>query len=97
MKKVLYQKEVLYTHQLEDGDFVMADNFALLHGREAFIGDNSRYIQRINLLERPLKLTLSRFVKHALTIRRKEFFKAEIPILLLPILLSLQSFSSLIQ
>lgn len=97
MKKVLYQKDVLYTHQWKDGDFVMADNFALLHGREAFIGDNSRYIQRINLLERPSKLTLSRFIKHALTIRRKEFFKAEIPILILPVLLSLQSFSDIIR
>jgi 4-hydroxybenzoate polyprenyltransferase len=47
---------------------------------------NERYIQRINVLE-PKKDTIATFIKRSLTIRRKEFFVAELPIFLIPVLL----------
>lgn len=97
MEKTLYNKAFVYTHHWQDGDFVIADNFALLHGREAFTGDNNRYIQRINLLARPANKSLARFIENSLLIRRKEFFIAEIPILIIPVLMSLSTWSDLFQ
>jgi alpha-ketoglutarate-dependent taurine dioxygenase/4-hydroxybenzoate polyprenyltransferase len=88
MRDALYDAQVLYTHRWEGGDIVLADNFALLHGREAFANPNRRYIQRINILSRPDGFSLPRFLKNCLTIRRKEFFAAELPIFLIPIFLS---------
>ncbi len=89
MREILYREEFLYTHRWETGDIVLADNFALLHGREAFKNPRQRYIQRINILPRPEGFSLIRFLKNCLTIRRKEFFVAELPIFLIPIFLSI--------
>jgi len=89
MQKVLYDADFLYTHRWEKGDIVLADNFALLHGREAFKNPRQRYIQRINILPRPDKFSVFRFLKNCFTIRRKEFFVAELPIFLIPIFLSI--------
>ena len=37
-------------YQWESGDIVIADNFALLHGRRAFSRDTERHIRRVNIL-----------------------------------------------
>lgn len=88
-KETLYDNENLYTHRWEKGEVVLADNHTLLHGREAFKKANDRYIQRINILQRPNKKTVARFLENCLTIRRKEFFVAELPIFLIPLLLNI--------
>jgi alpha-ketoglutarate-dependent taurine dioxygenase/4-hydroxybenzoate polyprenyltransferase len=96
MQTLLYDPTHLYTHRWENGDIVMADNHCLLHGREAFQNPNERYIQRINVLHRP-KPSFIRSLKHSLTIRRKEFFVAELPIFLIPLFLSVQSWGDFLQ
>jgi alpha-ketoglutarate-dependent taurine dioxygenase/4-hydroxybenzoate polyprenyltransferase len=91
MKEQLYHPDHLYTHRWEAGDIVLADNHVLLHGREAFLNPNERYIQRINLLHRPAGFSIKRFIDNCLTIRRKEFFVAELPIFLIALLLNITS------
>lgn len=97
MRSRLYHPDYLYTHRWEAGDIVLADNHTLLHGREAFRNPNERYIQRINILHRPGGFSLRRFLSNSLTIRRKEFFVAELPIFLIPLLLNIGSWSDLLQ
>lgn len=97
VKELLYHPDNLYTHRWEAGDIVLADNHTLLHGREAFKNPNERYIQRINILHRPEGFSLLRFINNSLAIRRKEFFVAELPIFLIPLLLGIHSWSSLLQ
>lgn len=97
IKKLLYDPENLYTHRWEAGDIVLADNHTLLHGREAFKNPNERYIQRINILHRPSGFSLSRFFENSLTIRRKEFFIAEIPIILIAIFLNIGAWNDFLQ
>lgn len=92
MKSRLYNSKYLYTHRWEANDIVLADNHTLLHGREAFKNPNERYIQRVNIIHRPKIKTLTRFLQNCLTIRRKEFFVAELPIFLIPLLLGLSNF-----
>lgn len=47
----LYRNDVMYRHAWRDGDFLIADNATLLHGRSCFnTADVSRYIKRINIL-----------------------------------------------
>lgn len=46
----LYAPEVVYAHPWQDGDFVVADNHALLHGRHAFAMDTARHLQRVHVL-----------------------------------------------
>lgn len=46
----LYQDDVLYEHVWQKGDFLIADNNALLHGRNAFKGISKRHLQRIHVL-----------------------------------------------
>ncbi len=89
MKDLLYHPDYLYTHRWEQGDIVLADNHTLLHGREAFKNPNARYIQRINILHRPAGFSLKRAIQNSLTIRRKEFFVAELPIFIIPLLTSI--------
>ena len=97
MKEQLYHPDFLYTHRWENGDIVLADNHTLLHGREAFKNPNERYIQRINILHRPGGFSIKRFIENCLTIRRKEFFVAELPIFLIPLLTSINSWSDFLQ
>lgn len=94
MQQQLYHPDHLYTHRWDAGDIVLADNHVLLHGREAFEKANERYIQRINLLHRPAKMSVLRFIDNCLTIRRKEFFIAELPIFLIALLLNVSSWQS---
>lgn len=96
MQELLYDPRYLYTHRWEAGDTVLADNHTLLHGREAFRNPNERYIQRINILHRPPGFSLKRFLQNSLTIRRKEFFVAELPIFLIPLLLNLSAWPQLL-
>jgi alpha-ketoglutarate-dependent taurine dioxygenase len=46
----LRRPDVCYHHQWCDGDIVVVDNNALLHGRNAFHGDASRHLQRIQVI-----------------------------------------------
>lgn len=92
MKNLLYHPDHLYTHRWETNDIVFADNHTLLHGREAFKNPNERYIQRINILHRPKRFSILRFIDNCLTIRRKEFFVAELPIFIIPLLLCIHQF-----
>lgn len=50
MRNVLYSDENCYAHSWQDGDFLLADNFALLHGRRPFSAHSPRHIQRIHVL-----------------------------------------------
>jgi alpha-ketoglutarate-dependent taurine dioxygenase len=50
MGRLLRDPRVLYAHSWRDGDVVLADNHALLHGRNAFADGAKRRIQRINVL-----------------------------------------------
>jgi alpha-ketoglutarate-dependent taurine dioxygenase/1,4-dihydroxy-2-naphthoate octaprenyltransferase len=95
LQTALYEPEVLYVHTWEDNDLVLADNHALLHGRDAFLNPNERHIQRINVLARPTHSKLQRFLKNSKILRRPEFLPAEIPIFFIPILLSAEDFSFL--
>ena len=93
MKATLYDLRYLYTHRWEKNDIVLADNHTLLHGREAFRNPNQRHIQRINILHRPKTFSLVRYLDNCLTIRRKEFFVAELPIFIIPLLLGLTTWN----
>ena len=95
LQAALYEPTVFYIHTWADGDIVLADNHALLHGRDAFLNPNERHIQRINLLARSRFTRLEQFLKNSKTLRRTEFLIAEIPIFLIPILLSAEDFGFL--
>jgi alpha-ketoglutarate-dependent taurine dioxygenase len=47
----LYCDDVMYRHTWRDGDFLIADNSCLLHGRSRFSNNRvNRHIKRINIL-----------------------------------------------
>jgi len=46
----LHDPGVCYRHQWVAGDILIADNFALLHGRAAFTHPAARQIRRVNIL-----------------------------------------------
>jgi alpha-ketoglutarate-dependent taurine dioxygenase len=46
----LYADDVLYAHEWQNGDFLIADNHLLIHGRHAFKVNALRHIQRIHVL-----------------------------------------------
>lgn len=47
----LYSSEVMYRHAWRAGDYLIADNSCLLHGRSRFLKHNDqRHIKRINIL-----------------------------------------------
>lgn len=50
MNDRLTDKRHCYSHQWENGDVVIADNFTLLHGRRAFEQGTVRQIRRVNIL-----------------------------------------------
>lgn len=53
LETALYDARNLYAHQWSTGDVVIADNFSLLHGREAFLSRSSRHLQRVQVLSSP--------------------------------------------
>jgi alpha-ketoglutarate-dependent taurine dioxygenase/4-hydroxybenzoate polyprenyltransferase len=81
-------------HRWETGDVVIADNHALLHGRRPFLHDAPRHLLRVNVLDP--KRTLSRTLRDAWRVRRPEYFWAELPILLIPAMLTTPSPSALL-
>ena len=50
MHRRLRDRNLCYSHRWLDGDIVIADNFALLHGRRAFARNSVRRIRRVNIL-----------------------------------------------
>jgi len=50
MHERLRRGEVCYQHEWQTGDVVIADNFVLLHGRNAFRQNAERSIRRVNIL-----------------------------------------------
>lgn len=46
----LHADDVCYHHAWRDGDIVVVDNSALVHGRNAFRGDSSRHLQRMQII-----------------------------------------------
>jgi alpha-ketoglutarate-dependent taurine dioxygenase len=50
LRSVLYHPRYCYAHAWEQGDFLVADNLALLHGRRAFLAHSPRHLQRVHVL-----------------------------------------------
>ena len=59
----LYSENNLYAHQWRAGDIVLADNFTLLHGREAFRAESSRHLRRVQVMSH-LRLPNPHLVSH---------------------------------
>lgn len=68
-------------HAWREGDVLLADNHALLHGRRPFTGGGDRLLQRVNVLDEGR--TWRDDLRDMVRIRRPEFMVAEIPILLI--------------
>ena len=49
----LHDPRHLYAHDWRTGDLVVADNYTLLHGREAFTTRSPRHLQRVHVLGEP--------------------------------------------
>jgi len=95
LRTALRQGDCLLAHPWIPGDIVIADNLGLLHGRAAFPGaqrPQPRRIRRVNVLRTKTR-TLRSTLGDALRIRRPEFMVAEVPIFLIPALLSRRSVS----
>ncbi len=86
LRHAFASKDAVLAHAWEKGDVVIADNHALLHGRAAFEGGERRHIRRINVLG-PDRTWVDD-VRDSIRIRRPEFMVAELPILLIPMLLA---------
>lgn len=50
MEKVLYEPKVCLQHTWQTGDFLMLDNYRMLHGRKAFGKHSDRHLQRVHIL-----------------------------------------------
>jgi alpha-ketoglutarate-dependent taurine dioxygenase len=50
LRQRLRRPELCYAHIWQDDDIVIADNHALLHGRNAFKAASPRHIRRVNVL-----------------------------------------------
>ena len=85
LRDALHNPEVLLAHRWDPGDVVIADNHALVHGRNAFERATPRHILRVNVHD-PGRPWFADWVD-SLVIRRPEFMVAELPILLVPALL----------
>lgn len=46
----LHRPEYCYAHDWRPGDIVIADNYALVHGRNAFTGPTTRHLQRVEVI-----------------------------------------------
>lgn len=53
LRAALYDPEHLYAHAWQTGDLVIADNYTLLHGRNAFTSKAPRHLQRVHVLGNP--------------------------------------------
>lgn len=95
VRRALRDPDAILAHPWQAGDVVIADNLGLLHGRRAFPRSSEgrvepRRIRRVNVLRARAPSPLAT-LRAALRIRRPEFMAAEIPILLIPLLLSRRS------
>ncbi|MFF2080844.1 TauD/TfdA family dioxygenase [Kitasatospora sp. NPDC058162] len=50
MAERLHRPEYCYAHDWRKGDIVIADNIALVHGRNAFSGPTNRHLQRVEVI-----------------------------------------------
>ncbi len=50
LRERLYSPSAFYAHQWHDGDYVIVDNHAVLHGRLAFKRNLPRWIQRVHII-----------------------------------------------
>jgi alpha-ketoglutarate-dependent taurine dioxygenase/4-hydroxybenzoate polyprenyltransferase len=85
LSSALHGPDVELAVPWQEGDFVVADNHALLHGRRAFTRGAPRHLYRVNVLDEDRRWWAS--LRAAWRVRRPEFFRAELPILLIPALL----------
>lgn len=53
LREALYAPSNFYAHEWQKGDLVVADNFSLLHGREAFETKAPRHLRRVHVLSHP--------------------------------------------
>ncbi len=53
LRDALYAPESFYAHAWRTGDVVIADNYTLLHGREAFATGAPRHLRRVHVLGDP--------------------------------------------
>lgn len=53
LQAALHAPNHFYAHEWQTGDVVIADNFTLLHGREAFVSQSPRHIRRVHVLSSP--------------------------------------------
>lgn len=53
IRESLYASENFYAHEWREGDVVVADNFSLLHGREAFATKAPRHLRRVHVQSHP--------------------------------------------
>lgn len=93
LSNVLAAADVTLAVPWQPGDFVIADNHALLHGRRAFTDGAPRHLYRVNVLDEDRRWWAT--LRAMWRVRRPEFFRAELPILLIPALLSVPRFSEL--
>ena len=63
LREALYDPTCFYAHEWQAGDLVVADNFSLLHGREAFETKAPRHLRRVHVLSNP-PLDNPRLVSH---------------------------------
>jgi L-tyrosine isonitrile desaturase/decarboxylase len=50
MERRIYNPRYCYEHAWEQGDILIADNHALIHGRHALTRDCPRHLRRIQLI-----------------------------------------------
>jgi alpha-ketoglutarate-dependent taurine dioxygenase len=50
MAERLHRTEYCYVHDWRVGDIVIADNYSLVHGRNAFTGPTTRHLQRVEVI-----------------------------------------------
>ena len=50
LTKQIYDPRFVYTHEWQEGDFLVADNHALLHARTAYQSNQSRRLWRVHVL-----------------------------------------------
>jgi alpha-ketoglutarate-dependent taurine dioxygenase len=53
LRDALYAPSNFYAHEWQAGDLVVADNYSLLHGREAFVKQAPRHLRRVHVLGDP--------------------------------------------
>ncbi|WP_162788542.1 TauD/TfdA dioxygenase family protein [Amycolatopsis albispora] len=50
LAELVHRPEYCYDHDWRAGDIVLADNFSLIHGRNAFTGPTKRHLQRVEVI-----------------------------------------------